>query len=84
MSSIVNTHCPHVPAAPGVVASLLVVLTADSRGVYAAYQGLVPAQASWPDGGSGWAGWVAERGTKLTYKQALAHFPQIPEGKYRG
>lgn len=27
--------------------------------------------------------WVAARGTKLMYREAIQYFPQIPEGKYQ-
>lgn len=80
--SIANTHMPNCPAheEAGDV-KFLVVLVENDMGVrksFAAYCGIVPS----PHPGQ-WAGWVADRGRKLCWRECVQHFPHIKELEYQ-
>lgn len=88
MSKIVNTHCPALPAQPGLDASLMAVLVSDrddGAGPYAVYEGIVPCSAIKEMGArrDEAAEWVALRGTKLRFRDAARHYPGIREQDYR-
>lgn len=82
MSNVVNYHCPNVPAQDDLQAQVMVALTQDDRGMHAAYIGIVrPIRAEAQRLAA--AQWVADRGRKLRYSQALEHFPGLSEKQYR-
>lgn len=80
--SIINTHFPCYSTQPGARAQVCVALTSDERGLYAAYIGIVKDAVTEAERMAA-AEWVSARGSKLRWKDAITHFPQIPESKYR-
>lgn len=76
--NIANVHKPGIPSMHG-DQIVLVVLTSDDRGFFAAYQGIVPARL--PDQEA--IAFVSARGAKMMHHEAVLHFPGVPVKRYR-
>lgn len=78
---IVGTHVPGLAQFEN-AGQLMVVLTEDEIGQYAAYVGIIPnvTEAARPR----YASMIAHNGTKLQAHEAAAHFPPIAGKPYRG
>jgi hypothetical protein len=82
---VVNKECPNFPSVDD-RSRLLVVLTRDEVGKYAAYAGIVPRSMGGhePDAiDDYWSRWVRDRGMKLQHAHCLQYFPFVPKDDYR-
>jgi hypothetical protein len=78
---IVGTHTPGIASFEN-SGQLLVVLTQDEIGQYAAYKGIIPNAMS-PAARPRYASIVAHGGTKMSWKECVEHFPNVSIGAYR-
>lgn len=69
----------------GIMIDLWAVLTQGDNNDYAAYAAIVP--YSYIENDKNYENerreWVAKRGNKLSFKEALFHFPYLEEKEYR-
>lgn len=80
---IINTHFPGIPVQDNVAAQFCAVLVSDDRPrSYRVYVGIVAHCGAHQNRRNAAAEWVATRGTKLRYRDALQHFPGLKENEY--
>lgn len=80
---IIGSYFPGVPLQPGAAATFCAVCTCDGKS-YAVYIGLVDAKHARNISHRAEAEqWVARRGSKVRYDQAILYFPSLKADQYR-